>query len=1257
MESITVFEVNEEQVERNLSSKEIQYEELAQQGVLAKEHFENLLIMENVLAQKQPPDTNIIGVLARYVAQFCTPIVLEKPKFSSQVQFDEVMQVDNSKDLVYIPRGIQISIAGFKIPAVFIRKYYEKTLEHIEHMSHTDISDSGRYNDYSISTLRYLAQRPNFTHAGQIPLESQVLFESEDHARKILLRIIDYIRYIEQFYSTTFPHVNYDFQYIEQPIMKPMKKIKLTTEKQVSSSDVNLEVTNKLLQAIDGRFGESYNFDILYSLDSNGVLHAYNLGVYLGDSQEFKKEVDYHKMQLAYQQDYNRQVLASFTYQNMLSRKRMISLKKYNIEDLEELTPQQKKVIDLEYKKSQSISEDSKEISKAFYRLGRSFEDAEATRLTEAIGTIEKLLSKQQLEAYDILPGGVCPHVYAKGKVLLENFNKPWAQTKLLEKLIEYSLPSDINGYFCKVCGEKLAETDRAQSLTFSGDKNVSMYVISDTADDPLQSMIWKEAMYIITSNVRFRDPIPLKPLVSSLATGLRSIIAAEETKLYRSKTTAQEIIKDTLNLYAAIYIYAAICALMYHNPGRMIFARDKPSDNKESKVAKLEEKVTKGETDGSQADDEMESEYIKETKKPKKFRIRGQGEISTEQNKKAEATIVKNAIILLILSKETIITRIKTMTIPIIKSIFSAAYKWALMNAKPIHVDRDITRQVEMDPIAMLPLYNYIHYAKKMEFFSGQTKFAPGFNDVYHVIGAHREAAIKQATNGDSMWKNVDVKEFDKKLSKTAGYAQYAHKSFLKELEYVRDGIFKQSVVPVDIRMKEFRESLSDIRDFDKKLLLEMQKLRARPHGEIPLNDNIALLNDFDARKIDLAKHYCDNGQNHSIGSYIYTDSKKQHEVKKSDIINWLEKKTPEIEQFANWVLINERCEKCNKLIRTAESNNKSLRALADMFGKIDDITAFYSYYDTRCPGGNLHEFVGQKCKICGFETAFSKSRDTAYYDKWKKKFDAVQKEKLELAIKSIEDLAALPEKSPVRPKITHTYSLRSTAEWSKITGLPYNTIVNIGLTEGLSVDDLNNAKVNPSKDEYFKKTRALKLKSYILDTLRLYNNLLESDNIMIVEKEIAEIANTHKKSFPGLIQALPKFNNFVRLDEQNSFLPIEQYVNFLQEYLAGIFVSIASIDAKFRPVTQKIIQALTNKILAKETFFSKPIPYFFKLDITSLEESEEEAVSGEDWAGVSSSSSESEFAEENEVEVYENEINNEGFDVENEGDVWEVE
>jgi hypothetical protein len=76
------------------------------------------------------------------------------------------------------------------------------------------------------------------------------------------------------------------------------------------------------------------------------------------------------------------------------------------------------------------------------------------------------------------------------------------------------------------------------------------------------------------------------------------------------------------------------------------------------------------------------------------------------------------------------------------------------------------------------------------------------------------------------------------------------------------------------------------------------------------------------------------------------------------------------------------------------------------------------------------------------------------------------------------------------------------------------------------------------------------------------------------------------------------------------------------------------------------------------QEKLLSKPAPIINKIDITTGEnDSEESGVSGDDWAGHNTDKSESEFADEHEVETYENDLDQEGFDVENAEAIWENE
>ena len=133
------------------------------------------------------------------------------------------------------------------------------------------------------------------------------------------------------------------------------------------------------------------------------------------------------------------------------------------------------------------------------------------------------------------------------------------------------------------------------------------------------------------------------------------------------------------------------------------------------------------------------------------------------------------------------------------------------------------------------------------------------------------------------------------------------------------------------------------------------------------------------------------------------------------------------------------------------------------------------------------------------------------------------------------------------------------------------------------------------------------------------------------------------------------------LKLNDQYKYsLQHADYANFLQEYLADIMLRISKdSDKKYEDLAKLLVKYFTSSIITNEKMLSRPEPVFAKVDITELEEGSEDelGVSGDDWAGKQSDHSEHDSAEEKEVETYENDINNEGFDVENADDIWENE
>jgi hypothetical protein len=1340
--SITVFDIVEDEVVLNKSQKQLEYEDLGASAKIASHHFSTLLEIDEYLEQKEKPKSNISSILLKYVLQYCAPIVTTSVdgKFSISLQHEQpTMCVLDGKNAI-IPADKQFHVVGIKIPNIFIRHYSFYKLSHFDKMSDKDLFTSGLYGLYDLDTLKYTQQRESFTHPGKPEIEELqnkdtddiIIFTNEAQVMSIVNKIILYIDFIESFYNINFPIISLDitleefknpntkWQIINGKIVSGKDDVKaIPTKGPVAMKDFSPKLLDILNNIQPSKFGKSFYFDILFMLDKNKLVHTYHIGNSIGvDDPIFKKEYAELKDQIDYTAEYDKQVQAAHVYYNNMSRMRIIAFNKYGIKDLAALDDKQRKIVELEHKKTElAMDESTNEVQKLFYRLQKTFHDLKSDRLKEALTAIEKSISKADLNKDLLLQGGACPHLYHYGKQLLEDFGKPWANTNIKNNVIsKYSLPQTTSGYYCKICGEKLSDFDTATSLVFTGEKgSIGM---SAMEDDPIQTMIWKEAMYIVSANVRFKEPIPIKPLVSSIANGLRSIISNEESKLYRSKTTSADSIRDTLNLYASIYIYAALCAIMVSNPGKMLFARDKPQDMREKEKRmeaietrrpinnrKIDEKDKFGVSEDvdysadNSDNDEPIIDYNSDTEFPKEFpkehvvsaagertrRIKnkkyhryavGGKVILTDNVKKAESHIIKNALILLIISKDAIISRLKHVSIPIIRNIFGTAYKWAITHAKPINIESAQAGSTE-DPIAQQAFYSYLHYSLQLNSFSNKLSSTPNIDDVNTLLGRDKDQLIQ-----DLVEKNIDIYadvkpveqwHFPPKIGRSPEYQKffdrYTYLSYLSMYEFIHNKLYRLSYMPPDIQIREHLDKFKPLLDDEFKVRMQMAKDKLKPMLELKLISNIMWkYNRFKSSELDLAQHYCLTGENHKIGSYLYSmpNTTGITEITKADITEWLDKKdNDKINKFNKMTLVNERCSRCKKTIRDATSTDKSDKALANMFKKIDDILAFYQYFESRCPKGNLHDIVNNKCNKCGFITDHIKTVDIEFYNKYADQFKKILIEQQRLTIKSLEHIKETKPVDITKKPEKYIFSLKKTARWSQLANIKYNIIANVGLSEGIKYEDIEKSKIDPSKEPYSFRTRSLKLKGYIRQILRDYSLLVNHEQLVELPLSLKEIVTSQKNvDLNNFIKLMPKFDKFTEVEAKYQYVYNDsEYANFLQEYLATLISDLGEIESeKYKPLATLLIKYFTTRIIDQDKMMSKSTPvYYIKRDITGIESATEDEVlvSGDEYNTRQEFSEKEDISgiEDNAIESNEeNTFDLEGMDVENVEDIYEV-
>jgi len=508
-----------------------------------------------------------------------------------------------------------------------------------------------------------------------------------------------------------------------------------------------------------------------------------------------------------------------------------------------------------------------------------------------------------------------------------------------------------------------------------------------------------------------------------------------------------------------------------------------------------------------------------------------------------------------------------------------------------------------------------------------------------------------------------------------------------LSMYDYVNDTIYMKAFMPRHVQVVEYYKKYAHVLIEEKNIIEHVAKEKLRPLMTVDWTNDVTKHNNFDPAHLDLAQFYCPNGERHKTGTFVYKqpNTSKLQEFTQNDINTWLKNKDiDKLQMFGNMQLIDERCSKCNKLIRTSVSSVKSDKLLSIMFRKIDDMLAFYQYYETRCPKGDLHDIINGKCKKCGFISG--KKHDTyeehdSYYEKHLPSFKKIEREKQAISINSLERIkqnfsnidfkknAKLNAKHNTNLNTNYKYSLKQVAEWSQMTKTKYNVLINLGLMENNKYEDIEAARFDPSKkidndNDLIYRKQALILKGYINQILREYNVFMNHESIIDIPLLLKNILKQQQKiEISKLTQVMPQFKNeFIKLDNQYKYnLSSKNYANFLLEYLASIIVKIGNVsNKKYETASNLLVEYFTKQIIEQEKIYSVAESIFSKvnLDISTIENASDIEKDIVDDFGFDTEQSEKEFSEDA-AETYENEIADmeDAYDVENAEDIWDVE
>ena len=1416
MESeILIFDVPVEETTINKNKKELEYENLIKFSKLDKYHFENFYDDELFFETLKKPSSNMTSIMLKWIIKYFIPIIDEdfsvneesttkkrNTKFYITIQNDLITTIFNIHDNKYlsIPKNQSINIIGIRIPKLIFRHYDIFGSNYFDYVRTSDFAKTGKYGLFDLTTRRYTQQRSALPNYGHVKLNSQIandiIFKDDEHASKIFNVLIEYLVSLENYYQTNQLTLNLslnkwrDANSQSERIQNERTQSEHMQSEQIQSATLqsaklNDENVNMLLKLNNFKIPNN-NLLLPFYFNNSNLLYLYNLGKTQGiDDETFKKYYEMYKREKEKELIFYSELRRNYKRDLNVNTKQKIAFEKYGTYDLSKLDNKQLKVIEINFKKNIKTKSQTNntEINILFNKLQETFSDVDSADLKDILNQIDEKypeFKKHEDEEELISKHGVCPHIYDYAKVYLKYFNSD-AFYETRKVLLEYALPVMTEGYYCRLCGEKILENNIVENNRTS---NVEF-------EDEISSTIWKEAMYALTTYTRMLIPTPIKPIAKSIAKGLRGRISEEELKIRRNKLYTQANIKEIIKLYISVYVYAIIACMILNNPTRIYFGKHKefkPTRTAATRTRDDADAVRPTESESMDADtvrptqtldlsnnknaitesastdadavrptesasmdadtvrpaqtldlsnnkynipknsklfqkeniELMNSESSLSSSSEKKFgsseyrqldnikddktqKIRDKLSINIKDMKVYEKQVLSVAINLVIYSKENLIRKIPDLNSDIIKHIFlQNAYTWAKKYIKPIpeittkeKIKNDIYSIIDIDLF-----YSYVYYIKSLEYYK-TNKNNLDFYDIKYILNNTDQNLNTAFLASESIYKNVKLPNSNNS-ELTFGdpnYDKYFLESFMNVYEYNNDKIYNYVFCPANYVVKNYYDKIKSTIELEKKIYYFKKKNNVIPTFQIRWLNDITRYNDYRQDKLDLSRHYCLTGEKHKTESYIYTTAAhalnnaqneqtgqsekpgqtgktadrennaahygphappshaplKMIELKPKEISNWYKENNLEkIKEFNSYKLYDEKCGRCNKIFRNSRLSEKDLKELKEKFKQIDNIIAFYQYYQDRCPESDLHDIEVVNgvsiCKKCKFNTESAKKGNIKinfddYYNKYKAKFKVCLDEKQFLTIQSLNQTLAYNlqaiknNKENKKEKVDYKYNLSNISEWSKLTNIKYNVLINIGLSEGVLYDDIEKSKINCSSNTDNYVGRSMKLQNYIYIIIREYNNyIINYDSVVDSNNEIKNIIYKHEKKIERFVKDLKPFEK-INLSYKY-LLDDKEYDNYLLDFLARMMINLAKSNQYYKELLLELVLYFTYKIISYEKIYAITI----KASANNMSDSESD-LSGSDISD-SESIKQEESEDENTDEVLVANLTNDAYD-----------
>lgn len=852
-------------VEKN--EKEIFYDELKKNNIKHSKSFYEMYMYD--INHKFTTST-IDTILFQQILPYVTPIIEyipssiikpkdEKPKFVYKTESDVVCFYNNKK--INVSKYSYISIIGVAVNKNldrtdrFIYNYLVNYLD--TDTTKQDLVKSGNVslNNLLIDKYYVFNEQIEFTYKNN---EKNIYFNGDN--KMILDYIITSIKAAREHYE----HNNailYKTIYM-QAVSLHKKNIPYIPEVTIPKcSDITVEL------------GKITKHNFCYVDRDNTLLHVYNSGYY----------IYYNKLSLTNDKNLYNEIKYIIDVKNakdsqtiILDKKQLQMFKKNNIAvsrfktTLAMATKLQLVQIDKIYETSLlTINIPEMEI---VYALIQAMNSDDKIGIKE---NLDKLYKIKELSKLKNLPDDfikiketniICSHIIYKANLLLETYKDSIEKNKKIRNILvsKYFDPL-LNGYFCKICGEKLAEKDSEYDLQRSEGYSTNDF-------DPLYTNIYREVTYIVTNFVEFGNVHMhnIFSIIKNISDILKNEILDIQINLLKVKTLGKENIVSVLSIYIYIYAFAFISQLIYTN--EFISFRQNIFGGRSPMIElKHDIKPTKD------IDEMLQSKVAKSAK-----------------NMRTIQYIINTAISLVKKIKMKDIHESKIISLQSINSIFLKAYRLITQINYTVIIDPSISYWDKNN--AVIDYLTYVYKQSKHEF--------RGDVDFVHILGrSHKtiESDLSKKNIYDTIVKPIKWTD-----------DQYNNDSALALFEYIYKSLYLENV--------STSKTLVDFYDkYAYLLTLEKEKIKKIKLRQLQSTINILYIPYLYVKKDSKFKTCeCTNK------SYIYQKVMSNGNFTKdkpitltlNDIKKWLDEKNyKKMEEFKFLYLLESKCN-CNKAI-----------------------------------------------------------------------------------------------------------------------------------------------------------------------------------------------------------------------------------------------------------------------------------------------------------------------------------------------------